>query len=210
MARKPKEGKSKDGWRKIPGNAPVEEVVRAAQTARKGKPQNTKREKPKPQNAKPESTKARKRRPHVKYSQEIADEICRLRASGLTLRKICERPGMPDESTVRAWALDEDHPFFPQYARANDLFWHKQFDDLFDIVDDGRNDWVERQNSDGETYTVVDHEHIQRSKLRFEARRWMLAKALPKVCGDKLALTNPEGGPLVVEIVRFSDNGGEQ
>ena len=46
-------------------------------------------------------------------------------------------------------------------------------------------DWVERKGKDGETELVLDREHIQRSKLRAEHRRWLFSKALPKVYGDK-------------------------
>jgi hypothetical protein len=34
----------------------------------------------------------------------------------------------------------------------------------------------------------VDKEHIARSRLRFEARQWVISKILPKTCGDKLQL----------------------
>jgi Bacteriophage Sf6, terminase small subunit-like len=43
-------------------------------------------------------------------------------------------------------------------------------------------------NKDGSTYTALDAEHVQRSRLRVEARKWLLSKALPKVYGDKLDL----------------------
>lgn len=60
-------------------------------------------------------------------------------------------------------------------------------DDLLDIVDDGTNDFVARER-DGERIMVVDHEHIQRSRLRADTRKWLLSKALPKLYGDKLDL----------------------
>lgn len=75
-------------------------------------------------------------------------------------------------------------------------------DEILEIADDGTNDWVERQNKDGSSYRAFDQEHYQRSRLRFDARRWLLSKALPKVYGDKLTteLTGKDGAPLVPAI----------
>jgi hypothetical protein len=47
-------------------------------------------------------------------------------------------------------------------------------DEILDIVDDSTHDFVECEGKDGSTYMSVDHEHIQRSKLRYEARKWLL------------------------------------
>ena len=41
-------------------------------------------------------------------------------------------------------------------------------------------------------------EHVQRSKLRYEGRRWLASKALPRIYGDKQVteLSGPSGGPI--------------
>jgi hypothetical protein len=59
-------------------------------------------------------------------------------------------------------------------------------DDMLVIADDSTKDYVERQNKDGSTYTAVDHDHIARARLRVDTRKWLLAKALPKLFGDKV------------------------
>jgi hypothetical protein len=61
-------------------------------------------------------------------------------------------------------------------------------EEVFDIADDSTNDWVERQRN-GKTVTEVDAEHIARSRLRFDARRWYLSKLAPKRYGEKLEAT---------------------
>jgi hypothetical protein len=61
-------------------------------------------------------------------------------------------------------------------------------DELIDIADDGSNDWVRRENERGRVSYVVDKEHIARSRLRLEARQWVISKILPKTYGDKLQL----------------------
>jgi hypothetical protein len=66
-------------------------------------------------------------------------------------------------------------------------------DELIDIADDGSNDWVRRENERGRVSYVVDKEHIARSRLRFEARQWVISKILPKTYGDKLQLKHSGG-----------------
>jgi hypothetical protein len=92
---------------------------------------------------------------------------------------------MPHERRVRHWALDVDHPFSPQYVRAREIGYIRMVDEMVEIADDASRDMVERSRDDGSSYTTVDHDHIARARLRIETRKWLLAKALPKVYGDK-------------------------
>jgi hypothetical protein len=161
--------------------------------AGKSNKQKTKAEKPKKE-------KGKHGRPSG-YSPELADVICWQLAMGKTLTSICEAPGMPDESTVRKWALDQEGEFYPHYARARELGYLKMADDILDIVDDGRNDWMTIRKGDAE-FEVVNREVVDRSKLRFEARRWLLSKALPKLYGDKLDVkTTHEAGASFRDIL---------
>jgi hypothetical protein len=122
------------------------------------------------------------------YTQEAADEICRRLAEGETLRQVCRSEHLPGESTVRNWVADDREGFSAQYARAREAGYVRMAEELLEIADDGSNDWMERENSDGSSVTVVDHEHIQRSRLRVETRKWILAKALPKIYGEKIQI----------------------
>jgi hypothetical protein len=54
-----------------------------------------------------------------------------------------------------------------------------------DIIDDDSGDWTVRRCKDGTTETVVDHQNINRSRLRVSSRRWILSKALPRIHGDR-------------------------
>jgi hypothetical protein len=122
------------------------------------------------------------------YTPEIGRAICEQLATGKTLREVCRGEGMPPESTVRLWALDDREGFAAQYARAREIGYHAMADDLIEIADDGRNDWMYRNADDNEGWTA-NGEHLQRSRLRVDTRKWMLSKALPKVYGDKLELS---------------------
>ena len=58
-------------------------------------------------------------------------------------------------------------------------------DELLEIADNAINDWMDRTYGD-ETVRVVDHEAINRSRLRIDTRKFLLSKLLPKKYGDKL------------------------
>lgn len=122
------------------------------------------------------------------YTAEAADKILELLAEGQTLREICRNhDDLPVEGTVRLWAVQDREGFRQRYLDAREIGYHAMADEVLEIADDGRNDWTERQGENGNT-VVADHEHISRSRLRFDARRWLLSKALPKVYGDRLDL----------------------
>lgn len=138
-----------------------------------------------------------------KYTAELADFILEKLAEGISLREICRvHEQVPDESTVRKWAIDDVQGFGLRYTKAREIGYHSMADELFDIADDGRNDWMERHNSrTGETEEVPNNEHMNRSRLRVDTRKWFLSKVLPKIYGDKIAVTGNDGGPLKTEQV---------
>lgn len=119
-----------------------------------------------------------------KYTDEIAKEICRRIADGESLRAICRDQGMPHEATVRGWALIPEHPFFTQYAQAREVAYHSMADELLEIADDGSNDWMQRTDPSNEGWDI-NGEHMQRSRLRVDTRKWMLSKMLPKIYGER-------------------------
>ena len=135
------------------------------------------------------------------YSEEIAARVCKDLAGGMTLRAVCRQPGMPKPSTVIDWALDENHPFYGKYKHARLIGYTVMADDVIDISDDSRGDFVEKTGPSGETTRVFDSENVARSRLRVDSRRWILAKALPKIYGDKIEHTGKDGAPLFPELV---------
>lgn len=118
------------------------------------------------------------------YTQELANTICERIAKGESVRSICKDENLPDAGTIYNWLAKEGEPFvsfFKQYARAKDTQAELMFDELLEIADDGTNDWMTVNDRD-----VVDHEAINRSRLRVDTRKWYLSKVLPKKYGDKL------------------------
>ena len=123
------------------------------------------------------------------YTPEIADEVCRRLADGETLPQICRDEHIPAASTIRGWALDDREDFAARYARARDLGLDAMADETIEIADDSRNDWIERETAAGRLVRVVDVEAVQRSRVRIDARRWLLSKLKPERYGDSLKLT---------------------
>jgi hypothetical protein len=125
----------------------------------------------------------------AKFSNALAARICNRLAEGESLRSICLDEKMPAQSTVFRWLGDDRYAKFrEQYARAREAQADAIFDEILDIADDGSNDWMERRREDGSVDEVVNHEHIQRSKLRVDARKWMAGKLAPKKYGEKVQL----------------------
>lgn len=137
------------------------------------------------------------------YTQEIADEICERLSKGESLLSICKEERFPSEFAVRNWALQDREGFASKYAHARDLGLDTIADQVLEIADDGRNDTYR----DEEGKIVVDYDHIARSKLRFDARRWYLSKLAPKKYGDATMLkhADADGNTLHVEVTRVSD-----
>lgn len=120
------------------------------------------------------------------FSQEIADVICERLANGESLRRICADGDMPHLATVMRW-LNAREGFCVQYARARELQAEFFFDQMAEIADDGTNDWMAANAPDCEGYRL-NGEHVQRSKLRIDARKWMLARMSPRKYGDRQQL----------------------
>lgn len=136
------------------------------------------------------------------YTPEIAAIICGRLANGESLREVCADEGFPDKSTVFRWLAARDE-FRDQYARAREVQVEHWADEIVEIADDGTNDWIERQNSDGSTYEAVNSDHINRSRLRVDARKWLMSKLAPKKYGDKITqeVTGAGGGPVQLQRV---------
>lgn len=144
------------------------------------------------------------------YTQETADIICSRIAAGESLRTICLDDEMPGQSTVFRW-LESRLDFREQYARAREAQADFYADEIIKISDDGSNDWMERRSEAEKgagvnTGWVLNGEHVQRSRLRVDARKWYASKVAPKKYGDKLISehSGPDGGPIetVTEIKR--------
>lgn len=55
---------------------------------------------------------------------------------------------------------------------------------MLEIADDASNDWMERTGKDGESIGwQLNGEHVNRSKLRIDTRKWVMERMAPKRFG---------------------------
>lgn len=123
----------------------------------------------------------------------MGERICNMLAEGWTLNQICEEVGFPKKTTVLRWLrrkeLDE---FRCQYARAREDQADHWADELIDIADDGRNDWMTIKRG-GEDVEVPNPEVLQRSRLRVDTRKFLMSVCKPKKYGTQTGKAEEEG-----------------
>lgn len=142
-----------------------------------------------------------------KFTKELAIKICDRIAGGESLCAVCRDIGIP-EPTVIGWFVDDKDGVFDYYARARKIQGEQMFEDLLNITDDSQNDWMERNG-----HTVVDQEAVQRSKLRVDTRKWILARMDTQRYAEtsKQEHTGKGGEPLQINIIRdtLPESGGD-
>jgi hypothetical protein len=131
------------------------------------------------------------------YSTETSALICERLGLGESLREICADETMPDKSTVMRW-LARHQEFRDQYARARETQADYYAEEIIEISDDGTNDWMERKRPDGSTEEVENKEVLNRSRLRVDTRKWLMARMAPKKYGDKV--TQAHEGEVKLEV----------
>src|ERR1700737_4670953 len=87
------------------------------------------------------------------YTPEITSAICRRLMEGESLRAICRDEAMPSTSAVCEW-LANHKDFAEQYARAREVQADTLADEILEISDDARNDWMERRGEDDRGWVV--------------------------------------------------------
>ena len=119
-----------------------------------------------------------------KDKDKIFNYVCSEIEKGKALRNVLKDENMPSTSTFYQW-LDNDEVKAKQYARATEVRADIIFDDILTIADENTNDTSINENG----IEVVNNDVIQRSRLRIDARKWVLSKLNPKKFGDKTDIT---------------------
>lgn len=133
------------------------------------------------------------------FTQEVADAICAELAEGKSLRSVCKAEEMPCIRTVFTWMRTYPE-FLQQYARAKEESADALADEILDIADDSARDFVS-----GENGPVFNSEHVQRSRLRVDTRKWIASKLKPKKYGDKVAVGGADDLPAMRVVLANQD-----
>ena len=76
---------------------------------------------------------------------------------------VCGDEDMPDKRTILRWLTESEHAqFCPQSARARERQGDALFDEALAIADAAEDDLI----TDDDGNTRLNHEHVQRSRLR--------------------------------------------
>ncbi|QUS55957.1 hypothetical protein [Pseudovibrio brasiliensis] len=141
------------------------------------------------------------------YSDSIAGAICERLSAAESLRSICEDEVMPTRKTVYSWL--KTHPEFQlAYETARSFAVDSLVDEMLEIADDARNDWIERITRN-ETTLAFNAESVQRSRLRIQTRQWIAEKHCPSRYGQKIKseVTGKDGGVLQAEVTGLDTHG---
>ena len=145
-------------------------------------------------------------RPPEPVPWDKAEALLAHMEAGGTFTGWCALPGNPVPSTVWRWS-EKDTEFAQKFAQARHLQGYVLVDgaqDLMDhaqtIADNAANDWA----IDEKGNTKLNHEHVQRSKLRVEtmAKRadLMLKRAAcfcPSLFGTRVQMEGVKGGEAI-------------
>ena len=136
------------------------------------------------------------------YIDDIVDRL----SSGETLRSIYRTPNYPSNQVIYTWA-NNDPIVAERIARARELSADVIAETVLDIADDATNDYMEQlaESTDEHEQSKaaswkLNGEHVQRSKLRVEARLKLLAKWQPKKYGERLELEHKGSVNVATDI----------
>ena len=112
--------------------------------------------------------------------EDIFTKVIDYISNGMSLNKALERKDVFSKTVWLQLIKEEDKK--TRYARACELRADAIFEEIIEIADNSGND----KKDIGDGVIVIDHEAIQRDRLRVDARKWAVSKMNPKKYGDKM------------------------
>jgi hypothetical protein len=144
------------------------------------------------------------------YCEELAAFICeKVATNTFGLSKLCAiYDDMPHSDTINVWRYRYPD-FSARYAQAKLFQADLLAEEMLDIADDGRNDWMENvtQTQDGSSSVgwKFNSEHVQRSRLRIDTRKFLSEKLLLKQYGSKNDKMSGEKSVIEMLIDKLSE-----
>jgi hypothetical protein len=107
-----------------------------------------------------------------------------------------------------------DDGLVERYTHAREVQADRMAEEILEIADDARNDFMVKAGKDGKKTTAFNDEHVRRSHLRIETRKWLAGKHRPKVYGErqtvdvKLTIENMDDAELLARAVKAAEKLG--
>lgn len=135
------------------------------------------------------------------FTQELANRICELVSThSFGLKKLSKvYDDIPSADTINNWR-SKYTDFSVQYAEAKRKQADLLAEEVIEIADDGQNDWMETVDDEGGIAWKINGEHVQRSRLRMDARKWLAGKLAPKIYGTNTEDKKDIGTSLVEKL----------
>jgi hypothetical protein len=129
-----------------------------------------------------------------KYTEELGIEICALLASGMPVTKIVLLDHMPSQQTVYTWL--RKHPeFLEMYEIARQDLAHTMANQIQEIIDEKPLQVVDEAGN-----IKYDSGSIADKRLRMDGRKWLAAKYLPRVYGERTVVAGDETNPVAHKV----------
>jgi len=142
--------------------------------------------------------------PKLKRPTDFTDEIfaivCDRMAEGEGLRKICDDPEMPSRTTFLRW-VEKDTGRQAKYAAAREALMDWYGEEILEIAWDSSRDTIPATDNKP---ARCDTEWVQRSRLKVDTLKFLMAKLHPRRYGDRLPETVEEKTG-VAELMRAID-----
>ncbi len=126
------------------------------------------------------------------YKRKLADTIITGMEDGKSMAEMCRRTGIGG-GTFLQWVHKDRDGLSERYARARERQAAVWADEVVGLADSAE--------ADGKMANVELLRH------RIDARKWVAAKILSKIYGDKSQ--QEHSGTLTINIRRFGDNDGD-
>ena len=125
----------------------------------------------------------------VRYSPELADRICEVLATGTrSITQLCnEEADFPSRRVFFTWLRK-----YPEFMR---LYRIAKMDQVETLVD-SMFEIIHAAN------TKVE---IMRARLEVDTIKWQAGKLSQRLYGERLALSDPEGGPVKFILERMGE-----
>ena len=121
----------------------------------------------------------------AEFTDEIFDAICDRMANGQGLRKICDDPEMPSRQTFLRW-MEKDTGRQAKYTAAREALMDWYAEEILEIAWDSSKDTIPATKTKP---ARCDNEWVQRSRLKVDTLKFLMAKLHPKRYGDRLPET---------------------
>lgn len=118
----------------------------------------------------------------TKYNPELAADICKQLAQGISLRTVCLPKEMPDLSIIFDW-LAKYPDFAKQYAWAKQESSDAMAEEILDLSDESVRG---AYKADPKAAGAV----VQAHRLQVDTRKWLMSKMKPKRYGEKVDVTS--------------------